>query len=356
MPSNIKTYDGSGDLYDHLKIFEIAAKVEQWAMPTWCHMFNSTLIRSARLWFDELPPESIHSYVELQKAFVANFLQQKKYIRDPVDIHHIKQREEESTEAFMEHFKAESMHVKGTPKCMRVSRFIHDITNLDLIKRLNDNILKSVDEIMSLTTTFLRGEVAVANQSRMKGPPSWRHHEVAHKSSFNKRPDFKNLQNPDRRHDRFIPLIKNLKEILAMDTVKFKPPPPMPGFAKNRNKNKFCEFHRDKGHSKDECIHLKKQIEEAVKSRQLLHLIKELKKGNNKGENSRDAKKGETSGKENIPAIFMVQPWQRVTRQKITQSFSTNQEISFPPLESNDGQESQMVIETEIGGHLIHCI
>ncbi|GKE37949.1 hypothetical protein Tco_1461354 [Tanacetum coccineum] len=38
MPNNVKTYDGSDDLEDHLKIFQAAAKVERWAMSTWCHM------------------------------------------------------------------------------------------------------------------------------------------------------------------------------------------------------------------------------------------------------------------------------------------------------------------------------
>nr|GEY86838.1 reverse transcriptase domain-containing protein [Tanacetum cinerariifolium] len=55
MPNNIKTYDGTGDPEDHVKIFQAAAQVEIWAMPTWCHMFNSTLIGAARAWFDELP-------------------------------------------------------------------------------------------------------------------------------------------------------------------------------------------------------------------------------------------------------------------------------------------------------------
>ncbi|GJU13185.1 hypothetical protein Tco_1135581 [Tanacetum coccineum] len=34
MPSHVKTYDGSGDPEDHLKLFQSAAKTEGWAMPT----------------------------------------------------------------------------------------------------------------------------------------------------------------------------------------------------------------------------------------------------------------------------------------------------------------------------------
>nr|GEW48705.1 reverse transcriptase domain-containing protein [Tanacetum cinerariifolium] len=82
------------------------------------------------------------------KAFLANFLQQNKCIKDPVDIHHIKQREGESTEYFVHRFKAESMHVKGAPECMKIFGFMHGITNPGLIKRLHDNIPKSVDEML----------------------------------------------------------------------------------------------------------------------------------------------------------------------------------------------------------------
>ncbi|GJX49521.1 reverse transcriptase domain-containing protein [Tanacetum coccineum] len=69
-------------------------------------MFNSTLTGSARVWFDNLPLESIDSYDDLKKAFLANYLQQKKCIKDLVEIHHIKQREGESMEDFVQRFKA----------------------------------------------------------------------------------------------------------------------------------------------------------------------------------------------------------------------------------------------------------
>ncbi|PWA38094.1 retrotransposon gag domain-containing protein [Artemisia annua] len=89
---------------------------------------------------------------------------------------------------------------------------------------------------------------------------------------------------PGRKHDRFTPLIKTLKEILAMEFVKgsFVPPPPMVGLLESRNKNKYCEFHGDKGHDTNDCIHLRKQIEDATKSGHLSHLVKEIKQSNSK--------------------------------------------------------------------------
>ncbi|GKA75147.1 hypothetical protein Tco_0781525 [Tanacetum coccineum] len=93
---------------------------------------------------------------------------------------------------------------------------------------------------------------------------------------------------------------------------------------------KFCEFHGEVGHNMDECMHLKKQIEEMLKVGKLSHLIKEIKQNNGK-EQPKAAKKGETSGKDKALAILMVQPWERVARQKITQSFSPNLEILSHP-------------------------
>ncbi|GKC98017.1 reverse transcriptase domain-containing protein [Tanacetum coccineum] len=93
IPSHIKTYDGSEYPEDHLKIFQSAAKTERWAMLTWCHMFNSTLIGNARVWFDDLLKETIDSYDDLKKAFLENYLQQKNaFDKTCRKIHTIRQR------------------------------------------------------------------------------------------------------------------------------------------------------------------------------------------------------------------------------------------------------------------------
>ncbi|GJZ46986.1 hypothetical protein Tco_0600818 [Tanacetum coccineum] len=198
MPSHTKTYDGSEDLEDHLKIFQSAAKTKQWAMPTCCHMFNSTLTGNAR----------------------------KKCIKDPVEIHNIGQRDEEATEEFVRRYKLECRDVKGAPECMKIFGFMHGITNLELIKRLHDKIPKSLDEMMRVTTAFLWGEVAASNRERKKSFLSWKQHEANQKKIF-KKGGFWNQQRSERKQDRFALLTKTPKEIFALDKGKFKAPPPM---------------------------------------------------------------------------------------------------------------------------------
>ncbi|GJX02742.1 reverse transcriptase domain-containing protein [Tanacetum coccineum] len=190
MPSHVKTYDGSGDPEDHLKLFQSAAKTERWAMPTWWHMFNSTLTGNARVWFDKLSKESIDSYENLRAPFRKIYLQQTKHIKDPVKIHHIKQRYRESTEDFMERYKAEVLDVEGAPECMKISGFIHRITHPKLIKRLYEKIPRSMDEMYRVTTSFLHGEVAAFSHSRKKAPVPWRQPEEGNKPNFKK--GFKN--------------------------------------------------------------------------------------------------------------------------------------------------------------------
>ncbi|GKB66468.1 reverse transcriptase domain-containing protein [Tanacetum coccineum] len=89
-----------------------------------------------------------------------------------------------------------------------------------------------------------------------------------------------------------------------------------------------------------------------IKAGKLSHLIKELKQGGK--DQLKAAKKEETSEKDKAMEILMVQPWQKVARQKITQSFSPDPKISFPPLGEEDGTEGLIIIEAKISGHFIH--
>nr|GEX52073.1 retrotransposon Gag domain-containing protein [Tanacetum cinerariifolium] len=86
-----------------------------------------------------------------------------------------------------------------------------------------------------------------------------RFHKLHQEQSFERKEDFKRRPR-DRRHDQITPLTKTPKEILAMKAKKgtFITPPPMSGALESRNKNKYCDFYKDKGHNTDDCLHLKR--------------------------------------------------------------------------------------------------
>ncbi|GJT50083.1 reverse transcriptase domain-containing protein, partial [Tanacetum coccineum] len=309
MPNNVKTYDGTGDPKDHVKIFQAAAQVERWAMPTWCHMFNSTLIGAARVWFDELPPESIDGYKDLKAAFLAYFMQQKKYVKDPVEIHNIKQRDGETIEEFMERFKVETERMKGAPECMRISEFMHGVNNPELTKRLNEHVPKTMEEMMITTTAFIRGEATAAGKK--KGHTSWRTQDQSKRHGSERRSDFRGQPRDGRGSSKFTPLQEHIKK-------------------SSRPKQESLNRHP---HGNPD--------------------------GEEKQQRGRDQPK---VGKKEVPArdksmaIYMIQPCHRMTRQKVTQSFERVSEITFHSLTTSSGTEGPLVIEVEIGGHMIHRV
>nr|GEV41859.1 hypothetical protein [Tanacetum cinerariifolium] len=111
---------------------------------------------TARVWFDELPPESIDGYKDLKAVLLAYFMQKKKYVKDLVEIHNIKQRDGETIKDFIERFKVETGLMKGAPECMRIFGFMHGVNNPKLTKRLNEHVPKTMEEMMTTITAFIR--------------------------------------------------------------------------------------------------------------------------------------------------------------------------------------------------------
>nr|GEX29848.1 reverse transcriptase domain-containing protein [Tanacetum cinerariifolium] len=139
---------------------------------------------------------------------------------------------------------------------------MHGINNPELTKRLNERVPKTMEEMMIATTAFIRGEAAAA--SKKKDHVSWKPQDQS-KRHTDKRLDYRGHSRDGRGATRFTPLTRTPKEILAAEANKFQPPPPMVSLVEKMSSNKFCDFHNDKGHSTNECMLLKKQIEDGTK-------------------------------------------------------------------------------------------
>ncbi|GKA76401.1 reverse transcriptase domain-containing protein [Tanacetum coccineum] len=170
LPRNIRVYEGNKDREDHLGIFSAASEQEEWSMPIWCKMFRQTLGGAAQNWFDDLDPKSVDSFEDLSRKFLEEFSQQKRYAKDPTEIHGIKRQQNKGLQAFMDRFKSESSHIKGVPLVLRISDFMHGHSHPELAKKLNDKISKTVDEMFKRVGAFIRGEVGAG--SAEMGRPS----------------------------------------------------------------------------------------------------------------------------------------------------------------------------------------
>ncbi|GKA51004.1 hypothetical protein Tco_0744200 [Tanacetum coccineum] len=167
--------------------------------------------------------------------------------------------------------------------------------------------------MMRVTTSFSGGKW----QPQITSGRNRFHHENnkrVTRSKISRKEDFGTSRGQKGSKIDSCSISKTPKEMFALKIGKFKAPPPMTTPIEKQNHTEFCEFHGE----------------------------------------PKAAKKGETAGKDKALAILMVQPWERVARQKITQSFSPNTETLFPPLGEDEGTKGLMIIEAEIGGHCIH--
>ena len=70
-------------------------------------------------------------------------MQRKKCAKNPVELARVKQRQGESTSAYMERFKDECIQVKACPEVLKISGFMNGINNPELIRKLNDKVPQS---------------------------------------------------------------------------------------------------------------------------------------------------------------------------------------------------------------------
>nr|GEU28990.1 reverse transcriptase domain-containing protein [Tanacetum cinerariifolium] len=105
---------------------------------------------------------------------------------------------------------------------LRIFAFMHGHGHPRLAKKLNDKILKTVDEMLKRVMAFIKGETDADTTEVIKSP-RW------------------------QKSAGFTPLTRTLKEILAMDIVNFPPPPLMVGTPEKRKMKNFCDYHQDRG-------------------------------------------------------------------------------------------------------------
>ncbi|GJZ12893.1 hypothetical protein Tco_0548123 [Tanacetum coccineum] len=284
MPSHVGSYDGKGDPDNFLHLFEGAIRMQKWLMPVACHMFTYTLKDSARI------------------------CQQKRFTKTHLAIHSIKQREGESVRAFATRYTDDTLQILGLHEDQRIYGFVHGLRTRNLVEHLSTDLPSTYKGLMEKTYTWIEAREVATN-----GAPNDRrdNFERSRKSSC------------DNSRDRKVETEKVARS--------FEQPPRMLGSRRSQDMFKYCYFHEDHGHDTNDYRQLRSQIEEVVKSGQLSHLVKGIKKERAK---TSDSQRGEKKEKSTTPAeapILMINREEAYTRNSTSKSPTfEGREITFP--------------------------
>ncbi|GJS21060.1 reverse transcriptase domain-containing protein, partial [Tanacetum coccineum] len=306
LPTNAKVYDGTGDPKYHITRF------------------------TARAWFDKLPPGSIDNWGDLREKFLNRFRMLKACGKDPTEISKIIRKANETFPNFKERWVSESNAIPSVPKLMQISSFMSSHKCPELSKRFSDSIPKTVDEILKRVDDYVRSEEAFRDTELPRG-------EFQQREGASQWIQKNDLSTP--------------KEILATKHQLHLPqPPPSVGTPSKENINRYCEYHNEKGHITNDCFHLMRQLEIALESGKLNHLVRDVRQKGKNGPKGNDPQKGKV-----INMVFFMAKDRKRKSITIDEDWM-NVPIVFPPIRAKDLSDEAIVVEAESEGYPVYRI
>ncbi|GJS76730.1 reverse transcriptase domain-containing protein [Tanacetum coccineum] len=274
---------------------------------------------------------------------------------------------------------------------MKISSFMDSVKSPELAKRFSDKVPTIVNEMMERLDNFVRSEVAYASTELPKGETGETHRRVS--LPFNgrdarpfwnicpmesRRDDYRNNYKgrdgycANRARDDRAPypstmgeynrrvapvltlnsLTKYPKEILATETqLRLPAPRPMINPLRSGNIDRYFNYHQEKGHYMNDCIQLRKQLEMALESGKLNHLVKDVRQ-RRRGSHGRDDP--QLAKIINVISVNSVKDKKQKVREA-TESW-INVLISFPAIPSDDISEEPLIVEAEVEGYLVRRV
>ncbi|GKV48140.1 hypothetical protein SLEP1_g54971 [Rubroshorea leprosula] len=246
----LETYDGTKDPDDHLNALI-------------CKIFPSTLRGNAQTWYYSLPPRSISSYTEMASAFATKFSSRRLIRKTTSELMRVKQRDGESLKNYMSRFNDAVLEVNSFDQAVGITAVISGLSH----ERFRDSLLKhpatTFSEVNDRSLKFITAEEYALSQNSIP--------------SKSQNPDWRD-ENPSRKRMRTAPN----RGPMSTSIPRFGRPnstPPQQSTGKPPvtwtpfNLPRYCDFHQDHRHTKEQCNSLRSELESLAQKRLLNEYI-----------------------------------------------------------------------------------
>uniref|UniRef100_A0A2N9HDB7 Uncharacterized protein n=1 Tax=Fagus sylvatica TaxID=28930 RepID=A0A2N9HDB7_FAGSY len=187
------------------------------------------------------------------------------------------------------HIRSEAVQIDEPNEYVALTAFNAGLLKGDFLFQLCKDPPKSMSELMYEAQKFINAEDAFEARDeflsrKRKEPEDRRFDSSRNKSSKQDYPktERKNTSSSNRREERpssFTPLNMSIDQVLLQiqDNPDIRWPGKLRSDPEKRSKNLYCRFHRDHGHTTEDCFALKQQIEALIRQGKLGKFVRQDK-------------------------------------------------------------------------------
>ncbi|KAG8387572.1 hypothetical protein BUALT_Bualt02G0035300 [Buddleja alternifolia] len=146
---NVSEYDGSSDPTEHLWKFENSALLHQYSDGVKCRVFLTTLTWGPQQWFNQLAPNSTHSFKELSSLFLHQFASSKKYQKTPLSLFIMHQGVKEPLRGYIQRFNDVALEVPSASAEVLSNAFAQGLNDGEFFRSFAKNPPISLNNLLT---------------------------------------------------------------------------------------------------------------------------------------------------------------------------------------------------------------
>ncbi|XP_077222181.1 uncharacterized protein LOC143856024 [Tasmannia lanceolata] len=135
---------------------------------TMCKAFSAYLKKDASNWFIQLRPNSIESFHELGKEFVAYFINSRPRRKPAGALLTLRQGKDETLRKFISRFRVELHQINEPNFDMVRAALCHAIRDRDMKVALNVNPLRDLQELMATADRYINNEESFSMERELE--------------------------------------------------------------------------------------------------------------------------------------------------------------------------------------------
>ncbi|XP_068466580.1 uncharacterized protein [Phaseolus vulgaris] len=262
---NRDRYNGTTDPDEHVDAYTTHMSLYTTDDAVFCRVFPTSLKGSALSWFTKLPANSIDCFETLIAKFDVQFATSRPHHLTSKALFGIRQEKGESLRTFIDRFSKTAMSIRNLSPEVTMHHMLTALRPGPFADSLCMQPATNLDDLRRRAAKFMQLEKLHEFKNNARAKASGEKKEDRERQGRSRTGRDQKRDNRGPRFSCYTPLnadrSKILQEALSAELI---PPPRRALSPENADRSKRCRYHKNTGHSTEECQVLKDKIEELI--------------------------------------------------------------------------------------------